>query len=327
MPQLEILEISFLAPVPNRDVERHLLFTSITTHVTLPSPRSFGFKGVGVYLEALLPRITAPLLEKLQIIFFNQLTFSVSHLVQFMGTTENLSFRSAKLTSHREAVFLRAYPQERAKIYALYLQVCCSHLDWQVSSAAQIFNILSPLFSAVAELTIDHRAHSTSSETHDEADRRFWRDILRSFGNVRRLLVRDGLVKEFSRSLQLDAGESPLELLPALTELSYPRSSDAGDGFTGFLDARRSAGRPVKLARRKRLLPPAMVRDELDWETLPWLGYLEAALIRNLSVLFVCRLDYGPTPPPILISHIISLSSIFHLPILNFGFSNCMDYK
>jgi hypothetical protein len=119
-----------------------------------------------------------PLLEKLRIIFFNQLTFSVPHLVQFMGTTENLSFRSAKLMFHREAVFLRAYPQEGAKIYVLYLQVGCNYLDWQVSSAAQIFNFLSPLFSAVlfsavAELTIDHRAHSTSSEAHDEADRTF----------------------------------------------------------------------------------------------------------------------------------------------------------
>jgi hypothetical protein len=188
-----------------------------------------------------------------------------------MGTTENLSFRSAKLMFHREAVFLRGYPQEGAKIYALYLQVGCSHLDWQESSAAQIFNFLGPLFTSVAELTIDHRAHSASSEAHNEADRTFWREILRSFGNVRRLLVRDGLVKEFSRSLQLDGGESPLELLPVLTELAYPGSSDAGDGFTAFLDGRRSAGRPVKLARRKRLLPPAMVRDELDRRTLPWL--------------------------------------------------------
>jgi hypothetical protein len=55
LPQLETLGISFLTPVPNREVERHLLFTSMTTHVTLPSLRSFGFNGVSVYLEA-LPR-------------------------------------------------------------------------------------------------------------------------------------------------------------------------------------------------------------------------------------------------------------------------------
>jgi hypothetical protein len=39
----------------------------------------------------------------------------------------------------------------------------------------------------------------------------------------------------------------------------------------------------------------------------------------------VVRLSSGllPTLPPILIPHIISSSSIFHLPILNFGFSDC----
>jgi hypothetical protein len=99
MPRLEIIGISFFAPVPNRDVERYLLFTPTTTHVALPSLRSFRFKGVSVYLEALLPQITAPLLEKLQIIFFNQLTFSVPHLVQFMGTTENLSASASVVPS------------------------------------------------------------------------------------------------------------------------------------------------------------------------------------------------------------------------------------
>jgi hypothetical protein len=243
MPQLEILGIAFLASVPNRDVERHLLFTSMTTHVTLPSLRSFGFKSVRVYLEALLLRITAPLLEKLQIIFFNQLTFSVPHLVQFMGTTENLSFRSAKLVSHREAVFLRAYPQEGAKIYALYLQVGCNHLDWQVSSAAQIFNVLSPLFSAVRNslLTTGRTVHRRRRRTKPTA----------RFGAT-----------FFDRSAMSGGTLVALELLPALTELSYPQPSDAGDGFTAFVDGRRNAGRPVKLARRKLLLPPAVIRDE-----------------------------------------------------------------
>ncbi|KAI0286295.1 hypothetical protein BC826DRAFT_1108980 [Russula brevipes] len=187
VPQLETLRISFLAPVPNRDVERHLLFTSMTTHVTLPSLPSFGFKG-------------------------------------FMGTTENLSFRSAKLMFHREAVFLRAYPQEGAKIYALYLQVGCNHLDWQVSSAAQ----------NLQRRTVHRRRRTTKPTAH--------------FGVGRSAMSGGTLVA--------------LELLPALTELSYPQSSDAGDGFTAFVDGRRSAGRPVKLARRKRLLPPAVIRDE-----------------------------------------------------------------
>ena len=66
MPQLENLAIGFTFPVPNRDVERQLMRTPITTtHITLPNLRLFGFQGVSAYLEAVVVcRITAPRLEK-----------------------------------------------------------------------------------------------------------------------------------------------------------------------------------------------------------------------------------------------------------------------
>jgi hypothetical protein len=60
MLQLESLEIAFLFPVPNRDVERQLTRTPITTHITLPNLRMFWFRGVSAYLEAVLCRITTP---------------------------------------------------------------------------------------------------------------------------------------------------------------------------------------------------------------------------------------------------------------------------
>jgi hypothetical protein len=94
MLQLETLAIQYHAPNPNRDVREQLLHAPIMTPVTLPNLRWFVFKGVSAYLEALLPRMTTPLLEKVQIKFFNQLTFSVPHLLQFLGTTESVGVRS-----------------------------------------------------------------------------------------------------------------------------------------------------------------------------------------------------------------------------------------
>ncbi|KAI0283248.1 hypothetical protein BC826DRAFT_227723 [Russula brevipes] len=49
------------------------------THVTLPNLRWLWlmFGGVSAYLEALLSRMTAALLEKLEIVLFHQLTFAV----------------------------------------------------------------------------------------------------------------------------------------------------------------------------------------------------------------------------------------------------------
>jgi hypothetical protein len=85
MPQLETLAILFFNAVPNCDVEGQL---TIMTPVTLPNLHRFRFLGVSAYLDALVHRITAPRLEKLEIYFFDQRTFSVPYLLQLMKTTE-----------------------------------------------------------------------------------------------------------------------------------------------------------------------------------------------------------------------------------------------
>jgi hypothetical protein len=249
MPQLETLTVYFLFPVPNRDVERQLTHTPITTPITLPNLRNFEFRGVGTYLEALVQRITTLRLEKLQIEFFNQLTFSATRLLQFVNATENLTFKSAKLWFFDKYVVVAVYPHEEAEMYALSIAVKCWHLDWQVSSAAQISNLLSPAFSAVEHVTLQHEVHGQSSEEHNEADRAEWRRLLGSFRNVKTLRIDEGLVEELSRCFKLDDGELPLELLPELQELTYPGSDNTGDAFTSFIVARQNAGRPITLVR------------------------------------------------------------------------------
>jgi hypothetical protein len=243
MPQLETLLINFLFPVPKRDVERQLMHMP---HVVLPNLRWFEFQGVNAYTEAVVRRITTPRLEKLGIRFFNQLTFSVSRLLQFMNTTESLRFDSAKFKFSGERVYVGFYPHE-AKMDALSIYIDSWHLDWQVSSVAQIFNSLSQIFSTVEHLTLEHVLHNRSSEEHNEVDRTEWRKLLRSFSNVKTLRIDDGLVKGLSCSLQLVDGEHSLELLPELQELTYSGNGDTGDPFTSFIDARKNAGRPVTL--------------------------------------------------------------------------------
>ena len=249
MPQLETLLISFFSPVPSRDVRRHLTHTPIMTQVILPNLRSFGFRGVSAYMEAVVRQITAPRLEKLGVQFFKQLTFSVPRLLQFINTAENLRFDSANFEFSDDVVYVDVFPPDEAEMYALRLAVHCYHLDWQLSSVAQIFDSLSQISFTVEHLTFQHDTHSHSSEEHNEVDRTEWRKLFRSFSNVKTLGVDNGLVEELSRCLQLDDGELPLELLPELQELIYSGSGDAGDVFTAFVDARQNAGRPVTLTR------------------------------------------------------------------------------
>jgi hypothetical protein len=140
-------------------------------------------------------------------------------------------------------------PETNMPLAAFSMNIYCWHLDWQVSSVAQIFNALSQMLSAVEHLTLAHEVHSGSSEEHNEVDRTEWRKLLRSFNNVKTLGIDDGLVGELSRCLRLEDGEHPLELLPELQELTFSGSDNAKDAFTSFIDARRNAGRPVSLIK------------------------------------------------------------------------------
>jgi hypothetical protein len=250
MPRLEMLLIFFHFSVPNRDVEDQLMRTPTMTQVTLPNLRTFALQAVSAYSEAVLSRITAPRLEIVQICYIKQPTFSVQQLPQFMGRIEGLRFDCAKFDFSSEQVFVRVNPSEtNMPTDAFSIVVDCWQLDWQVSSAAQISDALSQIFTAVEHLTLSHEVHSRSSEEHNEVDRTEWLKLLRSFSNLKTLRIDDGLVGELSRCLTLEDGEHPLDLLPELQELTYSGSSDANDAFTSFIDARQNAGRPVTLIK------------------------------------------------------------------------------
>ncbi len=215
-------------------------------HVTLPNLRWFTFNGGSAYMEAVVRRVTAPRLKKLRFNFLRQLTFSIPRLIQFLSTIENFRFDSAKVRFLGERVYAELYSREEAEM-SLVLNVYCWHLDWQVSSVAQIFNALNQIFSTVEHLTLEHEAHSRSSEERNEVDRTEWHELLRSCSNVKTLSVEDGLVGQLSRSLRLDDEELPLDLLPELQELTCSGSGDVGDAFTSFIDARQKASLPVTL--------------------------------------------------------------------------------
>jgi hypothetical protein len=249
MPQLETLAIVFVFTVPNH-VERQITHTPITAPVPLPNLQRFRFRGVSAYFQALVHWITTPRLEnlKLEIDFFSQFAFSVPRSSQFMNTIENLGFDNAEIKFLIGRVYVGVYPHGKAGMYTFSINVThCWHLDWQLSSVAQISNSLSQMFSAVKHLTLEHDVHSMSFEKHNRAE---WRKLLRPFTNVKTLRIDNGLVEELSRCLQLEDGELPLGLLPELQELTYTGSSDTGDAFTSFIDARQNAGRPTTLVRR-----------------------------------------------------------------------------
>jgi hypothetical protein len=242
MPQLEILRIYFDTSF---SANIQLLRTPIMTHVTLPNLRWLGFKGPSSYLEAILPLVTLPLLEKLQVYFFNQSTYSIPHLEQFMSTAENLWPNAITFSFHSQCVEVMAYHHEGARMYNLSVSLGTPILHLQVASAARVFRTLKTAFSAVEHLTLKYGGSKSSLYT--PPDRTQWRELLGSFVNAKTLFVNRWLVEQLARALRPGEGESPMDLLPELQELSCPVTPTSVKAFTPFIDAREEAGRPVTI--------------------------------------------------------------------------------
>jgi len=265
MRRLETLRITFQSPLPNRDTtERRSLPVPNMARLVLPNLRWIEFGGSSAYLEALLPWMATPLLERLHILLFDQFISPVPSLLPFMNAVKNFRFSCTGFRFHEGGV-AAMLGRDELRINA-FIHVFSRRLDWQVASVAQIFNAnlntLGPALSGVESLSLDYRERSRSSSSppqtwHGETDRAQWRGLLRSFNNAKTLRVHRGLVAELARCLQAEDGEpeSPTELIPGLAELVYhgPGSggADVGDKFARFVSERRIAGRPVTLVRSK----------------------------------------------------------------------------
>jgi hypothetical protein len=235
MAQLERLSIGFRFLPPNRDVERQT-----PDMIVLPNLRFFLFKGTATYLEGLVARISAPFLDQLEVLLDHHPSFTFPHLLQFIQASENLGFTVVQIAFGAYFLSLHAVPPSRKVL----LRIWCGNLDWQVTTAAQLFGTLSPVLSVVEKVTFSHRERN---QWGSNVDRSRWRELLRPFTNAKTIHVQDNLVRKIFCSLPSDDGEPTLEFLPNLEVVGYGGGRDARDAFITFLNERKVAGHPVTL--------------------------------------------------------------------------------
>jgi hypothetical protein len=251
MPRLEIFRISFDTRFSTQNFEGELLHRPLSTHVTLPNLRWLGFEGPSTYMEAVLPRITMPLLKVSEIMYSEELsvTFSILFALQFMSKLENPRFRSIRVTFCKNLVVVTMYPHERTGIPTLRIKFFSRHLIMGLVSTVQVFNVIRTVVSEVELLTLEDE---TSLEWHKGFPfHTEWRELLRLFDKVRTLHVSGSrLIKALSRSLRPYDGESSAPLLPELRVLSYPKGSHVGESCRSFIAIRQKLGLHVTLARR-----------------------------------------------------------------------------
>ena len=213
LTRLTELDLAFLSPRsrPHRE-SRH---PRPTTHSVLPTLRHFVFVGVSEYLEDLVARIDAPLLDTFQINFFHQLIFDTPQLAHFIS-------RTPEFKAHKDAHVVFSYSGVRVLVpgsedRGLKLKISCRQSDWQLSSLAQIFSSSFPhtLITSLERLAIcdDERSPPHWQEDVENSQ---WLELLQPFTAVKDLYLFRGLPLRIAPALQELIGDRATEILPAL---------------------------------------------------------------------------------------------------------------
>jgi len=246
MPNLESLSIGFRSPESLHnwyDQPNRLL--SPLTRVVLPSLTKFEFQVVSEYMEDFVSRIDVPLLNNVDISFFDQPIFHTSRLDDFLAR-----FEMFKAPSRGGVVFWDALSigfELELKLGFLSFGVPCEELGQQVSSMARLCGSSLRLPSTLERLDV-RSGFPLVLDRHDEVENTQWLDLLHPFTGLKDLHVGQGFVLRIALALQELAGERVTEVLPALQNLfieGLEPSRPIQEALGQFVAARQLSGLPV----------------------------------------------------------------------------------
>ena len=247
LTRLESLDIAFESP--QSFTLRRSRRPPPPTRTLLPIIK-LRFKGVSEYLEDLVARIDAPLLDKCHITFFHQLIFDTPQLAQFIS-------RTPKFKTHDEArVFFSAWAvsitTSQTSNGALELAISCKQPDWQLSSLAQL---CSSSLSQILIPMMEHlyiRSGLPRGRWQDDIESSQWLELLHPFTAVKGLYASREIAPRIAPAIQELVGERVTEVLPALRGLflEEPFPSEPVQEIIGrFVAARQLADHPIAVSR------------------------------------------------------------------------------
>jgi hypothetical protein len=218
------------------------------TRSVLPALTNLIFRGVTEYLEDLVARIDAPLLDMLEITFFRQLTFHTPQFAQFIGRTPNLM-------AYDEAHVVFSYYKAElnlARHIGLKLEIYCNQSDWQLSMMAQVCTSSMPLISSLEHLYIhEYETRFIWPCWEDDIENVQWLELLHPFTTVKALYLSQAITSRIAPALEELVGERATEVLPALQSLFLEEgkpSEPVQEAIDKFVATRRLSNHPIVIS-------------------------------------------------------------------------------
>jgi hypothetical protein len=248
LTRLGRLSISFKSPRshPAKKIRR-----SPPAPALLPVLTNLVFAGVSEYLEDLVARIHAPLLDNLNIAFFHRLIFYTPQLVQFISRTPKFKvLKQARVCFDDWRASITLHSTSGAKFLGFRLGILSRQPDWQLLSLARFCGSFFPqALIPVESLSIEQFRESPPLPWQDESSQ--WLELLHLFTGVKDLYISSGFTPRIVSALQEPVDERVAEVLPSLRALFLSESSSGSipEAFGKFVAARQLAGHPISVSR------------------------------------------------------------------------------
>ena len=246
LSSLKSLYFIFQSPRP-RPAPQGRLPPPLTRSI-LPSLTRLGFMGTSEYLEEILARVDAPRLNKLNIVYFNQIIFDTPQLFQFILRRPTLRAPEVGFIKISQGITVEFSSQTLNNI-VLSVRIRCTASEWQLSSLEQVCTSSLPPVSTLEDLVILEDPEDPP-RWQDDVENTLWLELLHPFAAVKNLFLRSELVPRIAPALQELVGGRTTEVLPALENvfLAGIRASEPiCEGIEKFVAARRLTSHPVAI--------------------------------------------------------------------------------
>ena len=235
LTRLERLSLQFESPL-SRPVRR----PHPPTRSILPALAHISFNGVSEYLEDLVARIDAPLLDVFPIRFFHQLIFDTPQLAQFLARSPitQPSVEAHVIFSYHDVVVRspRTFPRHFS------LGINCRQLDWQLSSLSQVCSSSFPeAFIPAMEHLYIYDDKYFPPRWQDDIEDSQWLEVLHPFTAVKYLYLSQGFTSRMAPALQELTGEVLPSLQNLFLEDLYPSGGPVQGAIGKFVVARQVA--------------------------------------------------------------------------------------
>ena len=194
--------------------------------------------------------IDAPLLNRLEITFFNDIVFDTPQLVRFIThTPKSRALEKAFITIQDRAARVE-FSSQTSRDGAFYVEILCRGLDWQVSSLEQVCTSCLPSLYMLEDLYFYNDLH-LQPDWKDDIENRQWLELFRPFIAVKNLYLSENFASHLGPAFQELVEGRTTDVLPALQNIFLKGLESSGsvqESIGQFVAARQVANHPIGIS-------------------------------------------------------------------------------